>query len=125
MLTPDGTNFSIPSLAAWIICFAPPCERYKHNMLAAADLIDLTAKARQALASPDHALHSSPKPRPVSINQEDLKMGQILGKGSFAVVSITQQHGASSCTSTALFCISIAHEVDFLSISLPFTLCKF
>ena len=83
------SSADLSALAACIIRFALACTCYQHKILATADVSDATAKARRALASPDHALHNSPRPRPVSIQQEDLKLGPILGKGSFAVVGTT------------------------------------
>ncbi len=43
-------------------------------------------KARQHVLSPHHHALASPRGRPTKINIDDLKLGAILGKGSFAVV---------------------------------------
>lgn len=56
-------------------------------------LLDLSAgfphadgKARQYLLSPHHHALATLRGRPTNINIDDLKLGAVLGKGSFAVV---------------------------------------
>ncbi len=51
-----------------------------------AGLPDANAKARQSLLSPRHQPLPSPKGLPTNISIDDLKLGAVLGKGSFAVV---------------------------------------
>jgi hypothetical protein len=69
-------------------------------------------KARQSLLSPHHHALASIRGRPTNINIDDLKLGAVLGKGSFAVVChhvlLSQQpasvepYGASHLHSCAL-----------------------
>ena len=60
-----------------------------------AGLADASAKPRQILLTPRHQTVSSPRGRPITISIEDLKLGAILGKGSFAVVrSSAGLHGS-------------------------------